>query len=361
MFLLNKEKLHGLSILRMLSMFGIIALHVMNVGGAFDKTSLMSVYQLPVSILYILCSSSVNIFAMLTGYLYVDKPAVKYKNILKLIFIVLVYSVCITAFFLIFKPAVFNSSMDILKALFPPLDGKLWYITCYVLLFVLIPFLNKLINVLSIAQFKILLILLVIFTSVLPTFLLTDFFRLSEGYSTAWLVVCYLIGAYIKHRNIKTSARKLSVIYLLCVTAIMLSTAIVWFAFKKLAVYMFLTRYISPFMVIMSVISIMLFSRINVKNKGLIKVITSLSNSSFDAYILHSHILIYDFIITGNFVFVKNLHPVLIIPAILGSIIGIYVISWFICQIRSFGFKIARVDKAFDYLGSKIDSILSKD
>ena len=357
---MNNVRLHGLSILRIISMFGIIGLHVMNAGCAFDKTTLMTLSQLPISIFYILCSSSVNIFAMLSGYLYVDKHTVKYKNILKLIFIVFFYSVSITIFFWIFKRDVFSSPLDIIKAICPPLAGDLWYVTCYVLLFVLIPFINKLINSLTINQFKILIILLMLFTSVLPVFLLEDFFYLNQGYSTAWLIVCYLTGAYIKRLNKKTSVFKLSLICLLCVCAVMLFAAVVWIVFGKIDVYNFLTLYISPFMVIISIVSIMIFAKFKLKNRVIIKIITSLSNSSFDAYILHCHALIFGMLISNNFVFIRNLHPVFKLPTILVSIIAIYLISWLISQIRSFGFKITRIDKVFDKLGTRLDSLLNK-
>lgn len=354
---MNKDKLYGLSILRIVSMFGIVGLHILNIGGAFPRENLLSVNELPASLFYVFCAASVNTFAMLTGYLYADKLTVKHKNILKLIFTVLVYSTIITMFFMAFKRDVFDSLLDIIKSLIPPLANRFWYITCYVLLFVLIPFINKMINSLTANHFKALVILLIIFTSLIPTFLLRDFFSLKKGYSTAWLIVCYLIGAYIKRNKPKVTIPTLSLVYLLCLSAIMVFAIIGKCIFNSFLVYNILVEYTSPFILIISINSILLFSKIQINNVILTNIIDSFSNSAFDVYIIHSHILIYDFLIQENFIFVRNLHPVLIIPTILGSIIGIYIICWLASQLKLLFFKIIGADALFDKVGQKIDDL----
>ena len=358
--LMSKNKIYGLNFLRIISMLGIIGLHILNNGGAFPKENLLSLYEFPISIIYILCATSVNTFAMLTGYLYVDKINVKYKNILKLLFTVLFYSAIITILFLIFKRDVFYSIFDIIKSLIPPLADKYWYITCYVLLFVIIPFINKLINSLTISQFKLLLILLILFTSVLPTFLLTDFFRLDYGYSTAWLIVCYFIGAYIKRSNQKVSSRIICLLYILCVIVIMGISIVGLLFMKSSSVYNVLVAYTSPFIVILSVFLILLFSNVQFKNMFLIKLIDSLSGSAFDVYIIHSHLLIFEWILKGNFVFIKDLPFLVAIPAIIFSIIAIYGVCWGISNLKALVFKFVRIDFVFDELGYKVDCWLDK-
>ncbi len=355
---MNNNRLYGLSILRIISMLGIIGLHILNAGGAFGRENLISMVELPISIFYILCAASVNTFAMLTGYLYVDKPNIKYKNILKLIFTVLFYSAIITILFIIFKREAFNSIVDIIKSFVPPLVGKYWYITCYVLLFVLIPFINKLIDSLTTYQFKLLLIILLIFTSVLPTFLLTDFFKLNDGYSTAWLIVCYLIGAYIKRSKSKFSTTTILLLYLLCVIVTISISIVSWFILKSFSIYNILVAYTSPVIVLISILSILLFSNINFKNTILIKIIDSLSNCAFDTYIIHSHLLMFAWFINDNFAFIKNLDFFMVVPAILISIIAIYMICWIISYLKLFIFKVTRLDFIFDKLGHSFDVLL---
>ena len=357
---MGNSRLYGLGVLRIISMFGIIGLHILNAGGAFARDSLTSVYGLSVSVLYILCAASVNTFAMLTGYLYVDKPNVKYKNVLKLVFTVLFYSVIITALLMAFKPGAFGSILNIITSLIPPLAGKYWYITCYVLLFVLIPFINKLINSLTHGQFKLLIVLLVILTSVLPTFLLTDFFKLEQGYSSAWLIVCYFIGAYIKRSKQRLSTRTVLVLYLLCVITVIGVSVASWLVLKKFSVYNTLVEYTSPFIVLISVFSIYLFSKIQIKNKFLTKAIDSLSGSAFDAYILHGHPMIFVCFINDNFAIIRNLEFFKAISVILLSILAIYLMCWAVSQLKSLILKITRIDFLLDKFGYKIDCLLEK-
>jgi len=357
---MNSRRLHGLSVLRIISMLGIVGLHVLNAGGAFARENLTSLTELPLSVLYIFCAASVNTFAMLTGYLYADKPNVKYKNIVRLIFTVLFYSAAITALFAVFRREVFDSVKDVIKYLLPPLAGRFWYITCYVLLFVLIPFLNKLIDSLSLRSFRLLVILSLIFTSVLPTFLLTDFFGLSRGYCTAWLIVCYLVGAYIKRSKHDVSVRFLLMLYALCAVAVTVLSVAAWVILRSFSIYKFLVAYVSPFIVLISGVSILLFAKLDIKNTALTKVIDSLSGGSFDVYIIHSHILVFDFIITGGFAFIRDMSPVLAVPAVLISMVAVYLICWAISYLKILIFKIARIDFMADKFGNGIDTLLEK-
>lgn len=70
---MKKERLAGLDILRILSMLGIVGLHIINEGGLRCTLPINSISYFVVMILLTILFTSVNIFALLTGYLNINK------------------------------------------------------------------------------------------------------------------------------------------------------------------------------------------------------------------------------------------------------------------------------------------------
>ena len=66
--MINNRNIY-LDILRILAMLGIVGLHLMCYGGVIDNLETSNINLYFVLIIYILCSLSVNIFAMLSGLL----------------------------------------------------------------------------------------------------------------------------------------------------------------------------------------------------------------------------------------------------------------------------------------------------
>lgn len=146
---------------------------------------------------YITSLVSVNVFGIITGWLNCDKKYYKWNRIIELLLTVLFWCVVITA--LLF-PILHNrlTLNDFIIVLFSALKGRYWYITSYVFIFFLMPYLNRIVTSLDRNEFKKMLIILLILLSLLPTFFKTDFFKSNGGMSPLWLMVCYFIGAYIK-------------------------------------------------------------------------------------------------------------------------------------------------------------------
>ena len=64
---------NGLSLLRIISMCGIIGLHLINNGGVINNLNLYSFKFFCILIVTTFFYTSVNVFALLTGYLNVNK------------------------------------------------------------------------------------------------------------------------------------------------------------------------------------------------------------------------------------------------------------------------------------------------
>lgn len=194
-----KQREYSLDLARIVSMLGILLLHILGQGGLLLSNEPTSVRYWVYWAVEIFAYSSVDLFAMLTGWLdtnRISKPST--FRILELLSVVLSYSVIITLLFTAFCPEKVIGIKGVVKGIFPMVVGRYWYITCYIPLAILKPYLSKALAEMTIVEHRKLCIILILIFSIIPTFALTDLFVLKWGYSTIWLLICYIIGSYLK-------------------------------------------------------------------------------------------------------------------------------------------------------------------
>lgn len=311
--------------------------------------------------LNIIFNCSVNIFAILTGFLYISKNQIRNKSIINLLVTAFFWCLCIFVCLKIYCPSIFTSIKIYIAALFPPLIGRYWYLTCYVFLFFCIPYLNFFINLIDKKNMQKFLIILFFYFSLVSTFLHTDFFRIENGYSPFWLIYCYCIGAYINIEKVEIDFKS-KIILLICTIIGLLVANEVMFIFlnKFLNInnHHIFTTYNSPFILGESILFFMIFMHLKVKNGILQKILNVFSNSSFEVYIIHGNYLIYDFFITNGFRFLSNYNLFIVAILILLIIFGIYFGCTILSIVRKKLFSIFKIDRLCNYVGNLFDVLL---
>ena len=355
----------GLDLLRVLSMMGIIGLHIMNQGGIIENASIFSVDYVLYLILLSMLYTSVNVFGLLSGYLNVEKKNNKNERIIELLSILLFWSFIITVVYYTFDIFAFKSlgMIEVVKSMFPPIAGGYWYLTSYILLFFMIPYINRFVITIDRKIYKRLLIILFILFCIIPNiFIHTDFFKLEYGYSPFWLIYMYMIGGYIKLYgiNIKYNKGRLLSISILLTCALNYIFRIAGFEmFGKIVKSEFLIDYISPFTVISSILILIIFLKINVSNKIFKNIITYLSKSAFSVYIIHCHRAIFYNTLKGLFIPVTGYNTIVSISIILLSILIVYLACTLLDELRKTIFKFSRINNLISLIGEKIDSVLN--
>ncbi len=358
-----KQRKIGLDILRILSMSGIVGLHLIGQGGLINNLSMSNYRTYIVMILYVICYLSVDTFGIMSGYLSWKKERINYKRILELITITLFYCITITLLCILFNLKSLGIK-EIIISLFPMIIGRYWYITSYILVFFLMPYLNFFIKEIPKFEYKKMLIVLFILLSIIPNiFGSTDFFMINNGYSPFWLIYCYLIGGYIgKYIDVKTISSKHYVVLALNLIAsysinIIIKLTCILFIGKTIKQSWFI-NYISPFIIVSSIIMVIIFSKVKVKNEFLKKIIIFLSTTSFGVYIIHSHYLIYDYIIKNILLFCIDYNIILIILIFLGMLCIIYLTCSIIEFLRMKIFTILKIEKLIAKIGNAINNKL---
>lgn len=231
----------------------------------------------------------VNCFGLITGYFCINKKF-KIKNVIKIFVQVLFYSMLI---YLVSK-FIFNIETPLYISLFALPLGVWWYITAYTLVYLISPYLNKIINYSKRKKNFQMVMLLIILFSIIPTIfgiLYNNTEYLFYYNRFIWLIIIYIIGAYIQKYNIFLfSNLKKSIINLLfSVTLIIISIiAIEKISFLNNSIN---TNYFwqpnSILMLYLSVSLFMVFKFIKIKN---IPIINKLASTTLGVYMLHDGI-----------------------------------------------------------------------
>ena len=271
--------------------------------------------------------SSVDLFALLSGWLGIEKKRYSCYRVIELIAVVAIYCVAVTAIFFVADASVFENAKDVIKSLVPSLAGRYWYITCYIPLGFLQPFINKMLLSLSVQNHGKLCTACVVLFSLLPSITNIDLFAFANGYSFGWLVVCYTIGAYLKRdRNEKCQIgrRKGTYVAIFAICSVILTAGQTAYnaVFHEDTQYMI--SYCSPFILLMSIALIQFAAQTEVKTGR--NLFARLSSVAFDVYVIHCHILIYDRVICDHFQWIPNL-PVLLIPITVVCLVAVLYIA----------------------------------
>lgn len=144
----------------------------------------------------------VDIFIIISGYFLIEKEAIDIKKIVRLITSILFYSVI---FFAIYCTIAKNSFTinGLLNSLLAVSSGEYWFLTFYILLYLISPYINKVLNNLSKKEWDKIIIVSTVIISMYPTFVGTNF-NLDKF---PLFIYLYVIGAYIKTHSIELLAK----------------------------------------------------------------------------------------------------------------------------------------------------------
>ena len=292
---MTKERNAGIDLLKIVSMLMIVTLHMLGHGKILDNFPYMSNVYKAAWLLEILCYGAVNCYALVSGFLLARCNP---RKLLELWLQVLFYSVLITVFmnFTLMHGTV--PKEEWIYSLFPIVSCKNWYITSYFEMMCLIPFLTLAIEKIDKSLFKKILtgiFLIYILLPVILKFLLKmnvsiDPLTFSQGYSSSWLCILYLFGAYIrKYVDYKKINKKMC---LACFLLMVVLTFLSKMLMANTACVDVLVNYTSPTIVIGSLALLLFFADFDVKNAKLKPIIIALSNATLGVYLIHDNNLI---------------------------------------------------------------------
>ena len=358
-----KTRDYNVDLFRVIATIFVIILHVLGQGGVLDNASPDGAKYWVAWFLEILAYCAVNCFALISGYVMVNKTT-KLKNIVSLWFTVFFYSVLITAVFGLFLPET-RSIKKLVYACLPVIRKQWWYVSSYFALFVAMPILNAAIHNISKKLFEKILLVILIAVCIIDCGDPKDPFVLSDGYSPIWLMILYLFGGYIRKYDVKekVTALKSAGAFWIAILLTFLSKFCIHFVTKKIFGEEILDNtfvsYTSITIVLASV-SLFLYCLNTKISKFSQKAIGLVAPATFGVYLIHVHPLVFDYIVKDAFAGFVNQH----LPVMLLCVLVATVLIFFVCTaidlIRIQFFKLIKVDRWSEKIEEKTTALWLK-
>ena len=231
----KKKRDANIELLRIVAMLMIITLHFNNQSKALlvlgEPASNVQIFA---TILEAIAITGVNVYVLISGY-YLSSSKVKFSKILLLILQVYFYTLLISGAMMFVgaysvKP---EDKLDrALRYLFPISSEHYWFVTAYVIMYVLAPVMNAAVNTLKRKQLKTVIIGLLTWFCFIKSIVPAKFGTDRMGYDFGWFICLYLIAAYIRKYNVVLfrDAKRSALVYLVSVIVI----AAIGFIFYKI-------------------------------------------------------------------------------------------------------------------------------
>ena len=280
-------------VMRTVAMFFIVVYHCLThgVGGEYefsvhDPASLSNI--LFSDFMLVFSSISVNLYVMVSGYFLVDLDF-KMSRIVRTWAQACFYSCVITIMMMSLGLAPYNI-VSIGKSIFPLSTDAYWFVTQFIGLMILSPFLAMLVRQLSYKQFVGLLIGgAFICLAIIPDFPLGKRFHVAHGNSVWSFAYLFMIAGFIRHHLQEILKGKLSLAIISVIILIMACEF--YFGYHHGHVSLFWFNYNGlPF--ILSVLVFVFVRQMRVPDSVFWNVLVRLAPYSFGVYLIHDQLMV---------------------------------------------------------------------
>ena len=264
----------NLELLRILCMLFIVA-HHFGVHGQYGDMEMSAFNRFIVNLLSAGGKLGVNIYVIISGYFLV-KSDFKPRRIINTLALTVFYSVTVYLALSIVAPGFIFSPRALLQSFFVISNTSHWFVTRYVSMLLLSPFLNKLLYNISERAHLLLIAVLLLMQMTLPG--TGSYIPLSD---TGWFITLYITAAYIRLYPKAIFGNKLA----LGISSVIFCTVI--------GLWTNSTNMTNLFCLLPSVSLFCLFNSIEIKHSRFINLI---SRTTFAIYLIHDHVYMREFL-----------------------------------------------------------------
>ncbi|MFD1421859.1 acyltransferase [Lactiplantibacillus songbeiensis] len=314
---ISHNRNYGIDLARVLSMLMVVILHNLLNGGVLSLSSTGG-NNLFFWFIENLTIVAVNMFAMITGYLMINRKF-HLKKIFGLWIVVWFWSVVTSLVTMLVLHAFEIKYM--VKSIFPVVFGQYWYFNAYLVLFLLIPFLNAGFNLIDRdLKNKLVAGLLILFVTV---GFINNLF-LEKGYSALWLLMMYLIGGTIKQNDTKIIFNSSVWLWTIYILGAVISLVGEYLSIVKFGHVEYWINYNSPIVATQSISLFLALSKLNIKAEFARNFLKKIAPFTFAVYLIDANPYFFNHIIYQNFSFIRNLNIVSGTFSLLGCSVAMF-------------------------------------
>ena len=356
----NKTRQSNYELLRIIAMLLIVASHFAGHGGFELSADKVTVNRIWLQFIIMGGKIGVNIFVLISGYFLIKRADIKTSKVLKLLLQLIFYSVSIYVVFACLGWTTFGIK-DLIKNCMPVIYRKWWFASAYFILYLLVPYINKLLVSLEQKAYIKLLIILTVCWCFIPTV----FNMTYMSNELLWFIYVYAVAGYVRLYGASNAGARKYIISALLVALILLG---IFILFARLGVDMpyFAARIQLLYgmqKVHIFAISLLLFLGFANLNIGYNRVINTIASATFGVYLIHDS----DYVrpVLWNVVF-KNatfeFSPFLIAYT-LGVVVIVFVVATIIELVRMYAVEkryMGAVEKVAVFLDEKFEKLVEK-
>lgn len=367
----SAQRCLGIDALRIPAMLGIVLIHLYSQGGVSAELNGVRTVNGVVSFpLFSFAFACVNIYAMISGFVLI-RTGIRFSRLLSL-WIQVVFTglaVCLAASLLFGQRL---RPLQWIKAVLPISTKEYWFFSCYAGIYCLLPILNRGLRSLGPRSLRALLAGLfgiVVLGGALGRILGFDAFSAVNGYSAFWLLTMYVLGAGLRLTGIldRCPARRLWLTALVCMV-LCLAWALVTDrtglpkllerggVLKAANSRRLILDFQNPLLVVLGLCLLGLFARLR-PGRLLSAVIRFLSPLTFGVYLIHVNECVF-LAATGAFRWIGRLRPLLVLPALLGTALAVFLACAMLDWLRLLLFRLLRVRSLCDKLENRLRALL---
>ncbi|MCM1057222.1 MAG: acyltransferase [Firmicutes bacterium] len=217
----GKKRMANLELLRCVAMLMVIVLHYLGKGGLLPELTGggLDATGAAAWLLEAFCIVAVNVYMLISGY-FLCASSFKLSRLLQLLVQVWLYSVVFGILGAV-TGVVTEVTVDthyFLTLLFPISMEHYWFLTAYVFLYLLLPFVGTAVKRMSKRQLQLALSLLLIAFCVLKSVLPLRLEKDAMGYDCLWYLCVFVTAAYIRRFGINflEKRRRAGILYVVC-------------------------------------------------------------------------------------------------------------------------------------------------
>jgi Uncharacterized protein conserved in bacteria len=351
----------NIELLRIVGMILIVA-HHFSVHSIFNfSPDTVTVNRLWIQFLQLGGKVGVDIFVLISGYFLIKSPKIKTSKVIKIWIQIFTYSILLYAIFTFINPELFGIR-EMLSNFLPVISTKWWFASTYFVLYIISPYLNKLLNNLDKQTYKQMLVIFAICWCLIPTFFRKPF----EGNNLIWFIFLYIIAGYIRiyaEKRIKKVGS--TYIWLSVVLYVLTFLSAALFDLIGIRVHYFSLRATMFFemdqlpVLLISLLAFIGFLKIKIDYSWLINVISS---ATFGIYLIHDNDYVRPFLWKKFFRNATYADSAFLIPYSLAVIIIVFLGCTVIELCRIYIFEkqyMNAVNKLSNYLDNIIEHFFS--
>ena len=348
-------------ILRVLAMVMIVTWHfLLHAIGSQSFTGTVGTFNYVVrQFLYILCSSCVNLFVLVSGYFMIEKPF-NWRRMGRLWLEVVFYAFGISLLFYLLRPG--NLTLkEVFQNLLPVRFSSYWFFRIYLGLMFLAPFLSKVTVALTRTQYKrFLTVLFLLCCTLTMGFPYGDSMGAGKGYTLLWFIELFFLGGYFRRFAPAVSSKALAIVLLsLLVTAFVFVSGKSYFLRNELSLEMPAYNGIG---ILIAVPVFLWFKQKEFKDSRLMQLLASAAPFTFAVYLISEHPQVSSVLWHELFDRTSITDSIALIPYMVLAVFIVFALCVSIDYLRTRLFKVCRidatVDRCADYLSTAFDRII---